>query len=236
MNVKSLISKSLKKIGFKINYKKSYSQCGEDIIIQFIFNNLKITKPTYIDIGANHPFLINNTFLFYKSGSRGINIEPNISLYNKLKKERRRDINLCLGISDKIGELDFYKISPNPLSTFSKEEAYKLRDEYNCKIEEIIKVKVETLPNIIQKYCNGIFPDLLSIDVEGLDEKILKSIDFENSSPTIIVAETSDFSLVYRENLKRHEIIDFLKNKGYIDYADTRINTIFVKKEKLLQN
>ena len=91
-----------------------------------------------------------------------------------------------------------------------------------------------TIQNILNEYCNGIFPDLLSIDVEGLDEQILKSIDFEKTAPTIIVTETIDYSPTYKENLKRKEIISFLKSKGYIAYADTMINTIFVRKDKLI--
>jgi len=127
-------------------------------------------------------------------------------------------------------------MNPNTMSTFSKEEAYKLKEEYNFKIESIEKVKIETLQHVIQNYFKGIFPDLLSLDVEGYDEQILKSIDYEKSSPTIIVTETVDFSMTYKENLKRTEIINYLIDKGYVVYADTMINTIFVKKEKLLQH
>jgi len=229
-----LISKVLRKLGINPKYKKSYSQCGEDLIIYHIFDNLKIKKPTYIDIGANHPYFLNNTYLLYKKGSRGVNIEPNIILFKKLKKVRRKDVNLNIGVSDKEGELEFYSINPNTMSTFSKDEAYKLKEEYNYKIEAITKIKVETLQNVIQKYFDGTYPDLLSIDVEGYDEQILKSIDYEKSSPTIIVAETIEFSMVYKDNLKRTEIITFLQNKGYIVYADTMINTIFVKKDRLV--
>jgi len=63
------IEKALKKFGLELRYKKSYAQCGEDLIVKFIFDNvLKINKPTFIDIGANHPYIGNNTFLFYKNG------------------------------------------------------------------------------------------------------------------------------------------------------------------------
>ena len=50
-------------------YKKiSFSQCGEDLIVKFIFDCLGINSPTYIDIGAHHPHYISNTALFYKNG------------------------------------------------------------------------------------------------------------------------------------------------------------------------
>ena len=57
--------------------KKSFSQCGEDLIVNYIFGLRGITKPTYLDIGANDPFYLNNTALFYINGCRGINIEAN---------------------------------------------------------------------------------------------------------------------------------------------------------------
>ena len=198
------IIKHVKKLGIKPRYKKSYSQCGEDIIMKFLFDNLlKIDKPTFIDIGANHPYRSNNTFLFYKNGSMGINVEPNIFLYKNLKKCRKIDINLNIGVSDSVGELDFYRIYPNGISTFLKKEALRLQKEYGYKIEDINKIKVDTIRNIINKYCNGVFPDLLSIDIEGLDEQILKSIEFEKTAPTMIVTETIEFSMTYKENLKR---------------------------------
>lgn len=231
-----LFSKLLRKLGIHPRFKESYSQCGEDIIIKYIFDLLKISKPSYIDIGANHPFLINNTYLLYRNGSSGILIEPNITLIEKLKKYRRKDIILNIGVSDEETELDFYRFEYHTMSTFSKEEADRLQTEHNFKLEEVKKIRVDTIQHILDEYCNGIFPDLLAIDVEGLDEKILRSINFEKSAPAIIIAETCDFSMVFTENIKRYEVIDLLKSKGYLVYADTMLNTIFVRKDIILSN
>ena len=41
------------------------------------------------------------------------------------------------------------------------------------------KVNVYSLKDVIKDYCNNVFPDFLSLDVEGLDFEILKSIDFD---------------------------------------------------------
>ena len=56
--------------------KISYSQLGEDLIIEFVFNGIGINKINYLDIGAHHPIEINNTYLFYLKGSYGVLIEP----------------------------------------------------------------------------------------------------------------------------------------------------------------
>lgn len=50
---------------FSKKYNKSYSQCGEDLLILCALKTLKIAKPTYLDIGTNHPIFKNNTYLFY---------------------------------------------------------------------------------------------------------------------------------------------------------------------------
>ena len=67
--------------------RKSFSQFGEDLIIESALNIIKEKNITYLDIGANHPFLISNTYYFYRNGSTGTLIEPDPTLYKDLKKK-----------------------------------------------------------------------------------------------------------------------------------------------------
>ncbi len=218
-------------ISDEVKYKKiSFSQCGEDLIVKFIFDNLRIYNPTYIDIGAHHPYLISNTALFYKNGCRGINIEPDPTLFAEFLKHRKGDINLNIGISDRNTELDFYIISSPTLNTFSKEEAEKYSLEGNYNIKSIKKISVQTLSAILNNFSNGIFPHFLSIDAEGVDELIIKELDFKNNYPLVICIETISFS-TSGNGIKNLELINFIVDKGYILYADTYINTIFVRTE-----
>lgn len=229
MVLNKLIAKILNSVDNK--YKKiSFSQCGEDLIVKFIFDYLGIHRPTYIDIGAHHPHYISNTALFYKNGCRGINIEPDPVLFNEFIKYRKEDKNLNIGISDSNGERDFYIISSPSLNTFSKEEADKYSQEGNFKIKSVEKIKVKTLKNVIDECSNSVFPQYLSIDAEGVDEIIIKEIDFENNYPIVICIETISFS-TSGNGIKNTDLINFIIDKGYLLYADTYINTIFVKKE-----
>lgn len=219
----------IKKI-FTINrfYIKSYSQSGEDVIVYFIFHSLGIEHPTYIDIGANHPFSLNNTALFYQSGSRGINIEPNPELFKLLQKFRKNDVNLNMGIAKGKGSLPYYLMSSPTMSTFSLAEREKLEKETSITVIRVLDIKTDKLYNVINDYAKGIFPDFLSLDVEGLEEIILQSIDYDHNFPKVICVET----LTYTENnteVKEHNMIDYLVDKGYLMFADTYINTIFVK-------
>ncbi|HIL70794.1 MAG TPA: FkbM family methyltransferase, partial [Verrucomicrobia bacterium] len=62
---------------FRKKGKQSYSQCGEDLLIQFIFKTMKRSDLRYLDIGAHDPVKFNNTFGLYRAGHRGVCIEPN---------------------------------------------------------------------------------------------------------------------------------------------------------------
>jgi FkbM family methyltransferase len=208
--------------------KISYSQSGEDIIVQYIFDCLNIEKPSYLDIGAHHPFYLNNTAIFYKKGSRGINIEPDPNLFIMFPEIRPKDINLNIGIGINQGESNFYVISTPTLNTFSKEEAEKYQKEGDFKIINTLKIKTDTISNIINQYSDGEFPDFLSLDAEGVDEEILKSIDFKKKFPKVICIETITFSTKGR-GIKNSDIIAYLESQGYMLYADTNINSIFVK-------
>ena len=74
------------------------------------------------------------------------------------------------------------------------------------------------------------FPDFLNVDAEGVDELIIKSIDFKKKSPIVICIETLSFS-DSRNGKKNYELIRFIESCNYTLYADTNINCIFVKKE-----
>ncbi len=209
-------------------YNRSYSQSGEDVIVNFIFHCLGIESPSYIDIGANHPFSLNNTAFFYHKGSRGINIEPNPELFQLLQEHRKNDINLNIGIAHEKGFMDFYVMSVPTMSTFSLTESEMLRKETSIDVSRVIKTKTDTLSNVLNEHAQGIFPDFLSLDVEGFEEAILESIDYDHNFPKVICIET----LTYTENnteLKEQSLIDYLISKGYILYADTYINSVLVR-------
>jgi len=212
--------------------KTSYSQCGEDMIVRHIFQAIGLSSPSFIDIGAHHPFYMNNTAVFSMAGSRGINIEPDPNLFKQFPLYRKNDVNLNIGISDKEDEQDFYIINTPTLNTFSKETAEGYQYQGNYKITDVKKIKTDTVTNILEKYANGFFPDFLNLDTEGVDELILNSIDFENNNcPIVICIETLSFS-ERGAGIKNKSIIQFLESKGYLFYADTNINSIFVLKSK----
>lgn len=224
------IERKLKKIAGFHEGHLSYSQCGEDLLVDYVFRLRGLEFPTYLDIGANDPFFLSNTVFFYKKGCHGINIEANPQLIRKLEKYRKRDTNLNLGMSASEGEMDFYILNDPTLSSFSKAEITRITASGKIKIETVKKIKLTTLEKVVDGYCKGQFPDFLSIDVEGMDEEILKTLPFEKYWPKIICVEAAEYSPI-GAGARKNDLINFLVSKGYYEYANTNLNAIMVKNE-----
>lgn len=210
-------------------YQKSYSQTGEDLILNFLLKNKK--NGFYVDIGANDPININNTYFFYKKGWNGINIEPN-NLKNKLLASfRKRDLNLNIGIGTKNENIDFYCFREDVLSTFSKSVA----DDYTKmghKILEIKKIQVYPLSLIFDKHLNGRNIDFLSIDTEGNDLDVLKSNDWNKYRPNFLIIETLEYKKDNSGKKLNNLYNAHLNSLGYEKIAETYINTIYHDKNR----
>lgn len=148
---------------------ESYAQELEDVILYIALQDVK--KGFYIDIGANDPIDINVTKFFYDRGWNGINIEPLRSKALLLESERPRDINLCIGIADRKGEMPV--ISAGTGSTFSDDVANKLGYvNFNRYVKTML-----TLSDIYEQYCAKEQQiHFCKIDVEGYEKRILEGV------------------------------------------------------------
>ena len=84
------------------------------------------------------------------------------------------------------------------------------------------------LNRLIAEHFDGA-PDLLSIDVEGLDEAVLRSLNFRKYRPAVICAETKGPDTSHDST----PIARWLKPRGYVACAGSLFNTIFVDKKRL---
>lgn len=206
--------------------KVSYSQCGEDLIIDFLLKDMGLGRITYVDIGAHDPISMNNTYKFYRRGGKGVCIDPNPIIYVRLKRHRKRDICLNAGVSETaVEKADFYILKSDTLSTFSKEKAEYLIKYSDEEIDEVVKIPILSINEVMKILPEC--PNLVSIDTEGMDLSILKGIDYEEYRPQVFCIETLTYEKQQVER-KIREIIDFMDACGYTIYADTHINTIFL--------
>lgn len=207
--------------------RNSYSQAGEDVIIDRLLGNKK--TGFYIDVGAYDPTRFNNTKRFYKKGWTGVNIEPNIVYFKKLEQQRKRDINLNLGVFNKVTKLNFYKFFPDTLSTFSRRRAKKYRTK-GFKFIGKAKVRTVKLSDVLRKYAKGRKVDFLSVDTEGLELAVLKSNGWGESSPKVICIESSK----HKPSAKKVE--KFLLKEGYRKYWSGHVNDIYTLTRNQEQN
>jgi hypothetical protein len=99
---------------FKLkDLKKNYTVTGVDLLLDKFFKNINVKKGIYVDIGCNHPFSNNNTFLLYKNGWSGINIDLDFHYIDMFNYFRLKDFNKQEAIADRIGEMDFFFIIIN---------------------------------------------------------------------------------------------------------------------------
>jgi FkbM family methyltransferase len=192
---------------------------------------LHISHPRYLDVGAHHPSQLSNTYLFYENGCRGVCIEPDPVLYETVRLRRPCDVCLNVGIgSGATGDANFYVLDDRTLSTFSKEIADQQTATGRHRIERVVPVLLVSINQIIRDYLLP-WPNLLSLDTEGLDMDILRSFDFRAFRPEVICVET----LTNVGERKMNELIDYVVARGYSVFADTYINTVFVEAERWAQ-
>ena len=87
---------------FNMLNKVSNSQAGEDCILAYVVAMLKIPfeKCSYLDLGANRPVEMSNTYFFYTHGARGCLVEANEKLIPNLRLYRSEDkiVNKCVAV------------------------------------------------------------------------------------------------------------------------------------------
>lgn len=195
----------------------SFSQYGEDLIIRDILKKLNVDDICYIDIGAHHPFFGNNTYLFYKSGGRGILVEPNAEICEVIKIKRPKDICINAGVGKEDGEADFYEFKQSTRNTFSKIDAEKQEKRTGDKAEIKTK-KIISLNSIVNQYFKDKTVSLVSIDAEGLDFDILSRFDF-SKRPKVFCIESNE---------EDEKVENLMKENNYKCVAKIFQNLIFV--------
>jgi FkbM family methyltransferase len=210
----------------------TFSQAGEDRIVWMLAEYLASPVRTYLDIGAADPVRINNTFLFYTAGARGVLVEPNPEMTARLRSKRPRDTVLPVGIgADARNEADFYRTTDPTWNTFDKEtaESYETATLGRIKIVEVIKIPLVNINDVVAEHFAGTAPDFISLDVEGFEVPILKSLNFEKYRPRIFCIET----LVAGTVEQKLEAVEFLVSKGYVARGASFVNTILVDQQFL---
>jgi len=231
-----LRNKGLKIVPLEYDIQKydSFSQEGEDRIVKMLLESEKIINSdiTYLDIGCNDPIALNNTFLLSKSFvvKKGVLVEPNTQLSKQISIARPNDIVINKGVGVFAGELSYYDFGDyHTLNTCSNEEKdFIIKQGFPLK--STTKVEIIAINDLLREYFPDGRLDFLSIDIEGQDEEIVKSIDYDFIRPAIICLETAVYKGSKIDGMSN--LVDFFKSIDYYLTADTSLNSIFIDGER----
>jgi FkbM family methyltransferase len=126
---------------------------------------MNISSAVYIDVGANHPMSISNTYLLYRKGCWGVVVEPNLELAMLFERHRPRDVAIAAACSDKRGVARFTLSKTPILSAF---DPNRVTDPWRN-----VLVPVITVDDIIAEL-DPAWVSLLTVDVEGESGAVLR--------------------------------------------------------------
>lgn len=211
---------------------KYHSQSKQDFIVNKLLRNKK--NGFFVDIGAHDGLNFSNTYFFEKELNwKGLCIEPVPNFFNKLVKCRNSIcLNICVANTE--NRYSFVEVE-GPASMLSG-IIFSMQDEHFLRIKtaidnfggsyKVYEIKARLISNILDEYkIKNI--DYLSLDVEGLELEILKSIKFNEINISILTVE----------NDKRSKFIEnFLRENGFISLCFTGPDEIFVNKNHIKFN
>ena len=182
-----------------LGLKVYFGQFGED---NFLSDNLPHSG-FYLEIGCNHPVLASNSFSLYLKGWSGLVIDANSSLKHLWRISRPKDLFIGAMIATDEKEADFFIHRANFVSTGSRKHRERFnKDEFTAQ-----RIRTRNINNILhENKINKI--DLIIIDIEGMDQEVLFSLDLKSYKPTFINIEDHDFN-------HGSKIFKFLTSNGY---------------------
>jgi FkbM family methyltransferase len=198
-----------------------YSSGGEDAIVSKTFQYFLPTQSGfYVDVGAFHPFKHSNTYVLYKAGWHGVNIDPRPGSKALFDRFRPRDVNIETGISDKDGTMTYHIVRDAPtMNTFSKENLERLG--MLDQIEGEISVPVMTFDRIEQSYFPGKRIDYLNIDAEGFEIEILSGVVSCDALPRVISIEQN--GILSFNDVLESDAYRLLSDHGFTPFAKNLI-------------
>jgi FkbM family methyltransferase len=220
----------------KFSKRKSFSQADEDLKVEELIGQVN----WFVDIGAHDGISGSNTLYFALLGARGLCFEPVRETYTKLHWFYALNPHvrtMRCGISDHNREAtmmaaDFLSCVPE-----TEDAAHTAISVVHESMEE--RVKLLRFEDAIQGLNLPTQCDLLSIDVEGHELNVLRSIDFAQHTFRAVVIESHIIDA--QGNWKwRHrdleEIESLLSEYNYRIVHRTCINTIYRHSVDRLRN
>lgn len=187
----------------------SYAQAGDDLVLDFLVGH----RPSgfYVDCGCNHPRHASNTYRFYRKGWHGVCIDAAAKFAPLYKRYRPRDRFVRAAVSDQPGNVTFHHFKSDALSSIGGERLADVAG-YEPLTTEVMATR--PLSDILAENDVPIGFDILSVDVEGHDEAVLRSAALAHYQPEIIVTELNGTDLDIGR-VSEHAVSRMLSALGY---------------------
>ena len=212
-----------------MNYCGQYKQ--DEYLDTVVFR--KKTNGFFVDIGAHDGISLSNSYFFEKNRDwNGICVEPNPTVFRKLH-DSRNCITVNCAVSEESGAVRFVKVSgaPEMLSgikdNYDQRHVARIQEETKANggtVDEI-DIHSEKLSSILDHY-RVKKVDFCSIDTEGSELAVLKSIDFSRVDIHCIVIE---------DNYNEEAIHPYLKNVGYACVGHVGGDKVYLKIKGILK-
>jgi FkbM family methyltransferase len=207
-----------------------YSQWKQDEYIYNSFFKNKTEPGVFLEIGADDGVRFSNCKFFEETHNwTGIAVEARKEAYNKLITNRTCNCVRAV-LSDVIEDTKFMDIKGYGLGLSGLVNKYDPRHlnrieqeikNINNKGVSVIDVKTEKLNDLLDKY-NMTNIDFLSIDTEGSELAILKTLDFDKYNIDVITIE---------DNYKDEELMKFFISRNYSFLKQIECDKIFRKNQ-----
>ena len=202
----------------------SFSGFGEDFPLLLQLNSSRgLHAGFYVDLGAYHPISHSNTFLLHLLGWRGLNVDANEDRIKAFQKFRPTDINVHAGVSDRDEIRTFYDVGIGLGSSFSLDWVEDIAKKHNRQINSAKPTQCHNVNTLFEKYLPENTPiDVLDIDLEGHDEMIINTLDWERYKPSFVLVELHEDNIekvIQSESYKKlcscgYEMISYIKPTG----------------------
>jgi len=201
--------------------KKSYSQLNQDLNVVSFFNSKKGLY--FLDIGANDGVNLSNTYLLEKKYSwTGICSEPLPDAFKNLEEVRDVICDNNAVFSKSNLKLEFSQ--SNQLSGITK----FIDRHTKAKEGKQIKVNTITLQDLLKKYGAPKIIHYMSLDTEGSEYEILKSVNLKEYIFLYINLEHNGVEP------RRTNIRNLLENNGYIYKGPNRWDDDYIHEKTII--
>ena len=212
-----------------LSRRGGFSSHGEDAAIMAVLNQRGVWRPVgfYVDVGAFHPFLFSNTAALSLLGWRGINVEPNPDMAERLRRARPDDVTLEAAAGASAGRAELQMFSEwGSSNTLDLGFADMISTTQHVAVTRKVDVAVMTLLDVLDGRVprDGII-DVLSVDVEGLDLDVVCSNDWDRFRPEVVAVEDLNLDL---SNVRSSPTHQFMTSVGYEMAAHVVLTSLYV--------